>query len=160
MKETDEMDNRKKVWYILCVVVILISLISFVINLATGACTGSIETAAGDQVPMKCYWTVKMVTYAMLIPALMSVTAIILRDHKASVACAVAVILISLFMLFTMSDLGIGICPTAGMHCRMAAGVMKAASVLQIIIAAVQAVECRNSGADADDADERPKRRF
>ncbi len=93
------MDNRKKVWYILCVVVILISLISFVINLATGACTGSIETAAGDQVPMKCYWTVKMVTYAMLIPALMSVTAIILRDHKASVACAVAVILISLFML-------------------------------------------------------------
>ena len=27
MKETDEMDNRKKVWYILCAVVILISVL-------------------------------------------------------------------------------------------------------------------------------------
>lgn len=160
MKETDEMGSRKKVGYILCAVVILISLISFVTSLAAGACTGSIETAAGDQIPMKCHWTVKMVTYAMLIPALMSVTAIILRDRKASAACAVAVILISLLMLFAMSDPGIGICPTAGMHCRMAAGIMRAASVLLIILAAAQAVVCRNSGADADDADERPKRRF
>lgn len=154
------MGSRKKTGYILCAVVILISLISFVISLATGACTGSIETAAGDQVPMKCHWTVKMVTYAMLMPALMSVTAFILRDRKASAACAVAVILISLFMLFTMSDLGIGICPTAGMHCRMAAGIMRAASVMMIVIAAVQAALCMSSRTDEDNTGERPKRRF
>lgn len=164
------MDGRNRNWYGLCIAMIVISVAAFVIGLATGACTGSIETAAGAQVPMKCYWTIRITAFAMLIPAVMSAVNIVLKNRAASAAAAAAIILVSLLMLFIMSDMGIGICATAGMHCKITAGIMRAASVLMMVLAVIQVLTCRyGNNADTDvhkdvcgdkAAEERPKRRF
>lgn len=101
-------------------------------------CTGTVETAAGKQLPMKCHYTAVVLVFLSI---LLLVNAVLVFVTKQSKVCGIMAIAISVFAFVVFSDsMGIGICMKPEMACHTTAPFAKLLAVVQIIIGVIMTV--------------------
>lgn len=147
------MKMRSREWAILSILALAVSAGLLIAVLLTGACSGSIETAAGSQVPMKCHWTFKAVCLSAWIPIILSLLQVFLKG-KSGRRVSAAVLFVSALILFLLTtEVGIGICEAEGMACGRLALAVRLGTIVLAVLAVVQF-------ARAEDKTKGPKRRF
>lgn len=121
-----------------CVVlVIILSLAALATVLIMGSCSGSIETAAGGSVPMKCHWSMRVCMMLLMASVFFGVMQFLLKEKSARLLSAASVVILTIFQLLTCSSIVIGVCAKAGMQCRNTVGVLR---VLWFMIITVELI--------------------
>ena len=101
-------------------------------------CTGTVETVAGKQMPMKCHYTSVVLIFLSILLLANAVVSLVTKQGK---ACGIMAIVISVFVFVVFSDtMGIGICMKPEMACHVTAPFAKLLAVVQIIIGAIMTV--------------------
>lgn len=100
-------------------------------------CTGMVETAAGKQIHMKCFYTSQVL---VLLGVLLLVNAIVFVVTKQKMACGIMAVAISAVTFLVLNDaMGIGVCMNPDMACNMTVPFVKVAATLGIIAGAISA---------------------
>lgn len=98
-------------------------------------CTGTVETVAGKQVPMRCHYASAAL---LVLGILLLVNAVLCIVKKEKVVCGVMAVIISVFIFLVVgSTLGMGICANPEMACNMTAPFAKLAGGLGILTGVV-----------------------
>lgn len=98
-------------------------------------CTGMLETAAGKQVHMKCYYTSVAV---VVLAVLLLVSAVVCFVTKQKVACGTMTVAIAVCVFLILNDImGIGICANTEMACNITAPYVKLGATAELILGAV-----------------------
>lgn len=111
-----------------------LSAAAIIAAVTVGGCSGSIETAAGTSVPMKCHWTAKMTSILSVIPLVMSAAAFFCRTKEGRCMCLSAVIICAAVIFITTTSAGTGICAAAGMKCSNLAMILRTDMVLVAVL--------------------------
>lgn len=105
-------------------------------------CAGTVETASGGSVPMKCFWTAKaelgvgsLITFGGLLSCFS-------RDAGARFGIAAMTAGTALLGIAFPTAL-IGVCPSEAMACRM--GTLPALVLINSVVAVISLFACRNS---------------
>lgn len=98
-------------------------------------CTGTVETVAGKQMPMKCHYTSVVLIFLSILLLVNGIAALVTKEGK---ACGIMAVALSVFVFVVFSDtMGIGICMKPEMACHVTAPFAKLLAVVQIVIGAV-----------------------
>ena len=127
-------------WYFLCGASFLLSAAAIVLAAVIGACPGGIETAAGSQVPMKCYWTEKAVILMSVLPALLSLIQMKVKEKNGRAALSAALFLSAVLIIILTTGAGIGVCAGEGMRCAAMALAVRIDMILLAISAGAQLI--------------------
>lgn len=117
-----------------------------------GGCDGVVELASGSATPMKCHWTFvaeAFVAPAGIVAALLACFARTLEGRRIAAVMALAVLVV---VALLPSPVGIGICPSAEMGCKLSAAITWVLAAAASIVALVLCLK-----ADPDQA-QKPKR--
>ncbi len=95
--------------------------------LVKGPCTGTIATAAGGAVPMKCHWSFRASALMGVLMAVAGVLELVCKSREGVIAAAVMGLALSVGIFLTLGPV-IGICAKAEMLCRATAPLMKTAA--------------------------------
>ena len=106
-----------------------------VVKVIAPVCTGMVETAAGKQIPMRCYYTsVALVFLAVLL----LVNAILCMVKKEKVVCGIMEIAISAVVFLVMNgSVGIGVCANPDMACNMTVPFAQVCGAIGVIAGAI-----------------------
>lgn len=116
--------DKKKIAAAVCIAAGL--LVAF-FALVKGPCTGTIATAAGGAVPMKCHWSFRASALMGALMALAGVLELVSKSKEGVIAAAVMGLALSVGIFLTLGPV-IGICAKAEMLCRATAPLMKIAA--------------------------------
>ena len=106
-----------------------------VVKVIAPVCAGTVETAAGKQVPMRCHYTSAAL---LILGLLLLVNGILCMVKKDKVVCGIMAIAISVFVFLVVgSALGMGICANPEMACNVTVPFAKVCGGLGIIIGAI-----------------------
>lgn len=98
-------------------------------------CSGMLETAAGKQVHMKCYYTGVV---AVLVAVLFLVNAAVCFATKQKISCGIMAVALAVCAFIVLNDtMGIGVCANPDMACNVTAPYIKLCSTLELVIGAV-----------------------
>ncbi len=121
-------------------------------SVVLGACPGSVQTAAGGSVPMKCAWSFKAAAIVSALGVLASLGSILVRGTDGRRYAGVVGLLFAAATLFTVSPLGIGVCANPEMVCVShsyvivgGAGFAALASIVQIVCCCVAGAKPRRT---------------
>lgn len=97
-------------------------------------CTGMLETAAGKQVHMKCYYTGVV---AVLLAVLFLVNGAVCFATKQKISCGAMTVALAVYAFIVLNDtMGIGICANPDMACNVTAPYIKLCATLELIAGA------------------------
>lgn len=97
--------------------------------LVKGPCTGTIATAAGGAVPMKCHWSFRATALLGALMAIAGALELVCKSKEAVIAAAVMGMALAVGVFLTLGPV-IGICAKAEMLCRATAPFIKAAAAV------------------------------
>lgn len=98
-------------------------------------CTGMLETAAGKQVHMKCYYTSVVL---ILLAVLLLVNAILCMVKREKVVSGIMAVAISVVVFLILNDsVGIGVCANPDMACNMTVPFVKVCGAIGVIVGAI-----------------------
>ena len=130
-----ETNNKKTTMLMGGVQAVLGIFMILIVKVIAPVCTGMLETVAGKQVHMKCFYTATAIT---ILGVLLLVTAIVGLVTKQSVACGLITVAIGLCAIVFLSDtMGIGVCANPDMACNVTAPYVKLCATLQIVVGAI-----------------------
>lgn len=118
--------DKKKIAAALCIVAGL-AVVFFA--LVKGPCTGTIATAAGGAVPMKCHWSFRATALLGALMAIAGALELVCKSKEAVIAAAVMGLALSVGIFLTLGPV-IGICAKAEMLCRATAPFIKTAAAV------------------------------
>ena len=127
----------KNKWKISAGLTLVLSLSMLLVALLMGACPGSIETAAGGSVPMKCHWTIRVCVMLSAASAIFSVIQFLLKEKTARLLSEISIVAFTVCQLLTSSSKIIGTCAKEGMQCRETVSVLR---ILWLVILVVELV--------------------
>ena len=145
----------KKFWKLLMGISFVLGIALAVLSLVKGGCGGTIETAAGGSVPMKCHWAFRAVAGQALVVAVLSLVALCFKASSRRRALALSIILVDLLILAVLYFL-IGVCGSSAMACvgnRTLVAILTVADIAVILVAAAVA------GAGKEDKEDMPKQK-
>ena len=130
--------NSKKIAMLMAgIEAILAIFMILIVKVIAPVCTGMLETTAGKQVHMKCYYTSVAI---MILGVLLLVNAMICFVTNQTMACGMMTVAIGLCAIVFLSDtMGIGICANPDMACNVTAPYVKLCGTLQIVVGAISA---------------------
>ncbi|MCB6993583.1 DUF4418 family protein [bacterium 210820-DFI.6.37] len=131
------MENRR-VWCLLGALAFVVSIASIMSAVFIGACSCGIETAAGSQVPMKCFWTERTVLFVSIIPAAIAACQIFIKEKTAGYISAISLLICSVVIILITCDKGIGVCDGEGMNCKIMAICVRLNMVFLAVISIIQ----------------------
>lgn len=97
--------------------------------LVKGPCTGTIATAAGGAVPMKCHWSFRATALLGALMAIAGALELVCKSREGVIAAAVMGLALSVGIFLTLGPV-IGICAKAEMLCRATAPFIKTAAAV------------------------------
>ena len=129
----------RKLWKLLMGLSFVLGLVLVVLSLLKGGCSGTIETAAGGTVPMKCHWAFRAVAGQAAVVAVLSLVAVCFKASSRRRALALSIILVDLLILAVLYFL-IGVCGSAAMACvgnRTLVAIVSVVDIAVVLIAAM-----------------------
>ena len=98
-------------------------------------CTGMLETVAGKQVHMKCYYTAVAITVVAILVLVNAVIRFVTKQKMGAGIMAVALAICA--FVFLNGSVGIGMCMNLEMACNVTAPYIKLAAGLEAVIGVV-----------------------
>lgn len=126
---------NKSTWKIVGIVLAVLSAAVAVVAVASGGCTGLIETAAGGQVPMKCHWTFRAVCGFGVLGTLALLGLAFTGCKVGRRWLAMGGFVAQALAIAAMRTSWMGLCGDAAMHCHVTA-------LPCTVLAAVAALGC------------------
>lgn len=128
---------KKQPWLILAGLTTVLSLITLAGLFVWQPCAGTVATAAGGTVPMKCHWTFRAEIPVAIVLVLTAAGQFFLKDTEARRLSAVFIMAVAAVGYVLTTNTVIGIC-SMPMACHAAANFCRIMLALIVIVAVLQ----------------------
>lgn len=135
------MQNNKLLWIGESAVTTVLAVAALIGLLVLPYCSGSIATAEGGTVPMKCYWTFHAETVVAVLVLLTAAGQFFLKGTEARRLSSLFLIAAVIAGLLLMTDAVIGLCANPAMNCHRMADFTRIVYALLIAAAVFQLVK-------------------
>lgn len=129
---------NKTAWAVLGAIATVASAAVVIASFAMGGCDHMLETTSGGNCYMKCHWAFVAAGFTGIAAVASSVLAVLGKTAEGRRGAAVATIVVAAIVIVFTTDLGIGLCGNAAMHCHQTALVVRIAAAIAIVCAVAQ----------------------
>lgn len=128
-------------WKALGLALAALFVVIFGVALGLGGCPGTIETAVGGAVPMKCHWAFLAVAWTSPLGVIAGLLACFGRTCEGRRVACILAMAVAAVVAGLPSPLGVGICSAADMGCQLTAILVWAFAALAFVASALLALK-------------------
>ncbi len=139
---------KQGAWITVGVLTLVCMAVVIVVSGVMGGCDHMLETTTAGEVPMKCHWTFVAAAYTGIIGLASAAISIGVKNTAARRTAAFITILTCVIVALYPTDLAIGLCANAEMHCHLTAYIVWITLAIAVILSIVQIVKANPADAE------------
>ena len=143
--------KAEMIWKLTAAAAMSCSAAAIAFAVVAGGCDGMIETTQGNQLPMKCHWTMIAAGLVSIIALVCSLMELFVHETAGRRALATVLGMNAVVLFLIPSAYGIGVCAMDGMSCHTMATGLKVISLCLLMTALVQLVRSGKKDAPTRD---------